>query len=55
MVFEIFDDCYDEHGCHPDSMWTCLGCESRLCERCDGIAGDQTMCWECVNVEDVAS
>jgi hypothetical protein len=38
--------------CHPDSMWTCLGCESDLCSYCDGIPGDETLCWTCINEED---
>lgn len=40
--------------CHPDSMWDCLGldCGARLCAWCDGIPGDETLCWTCINQDD---
>lgn len=41
-----------DNFCHPDSEWTCLGCESRLCRWCDGIPGDDFLCWTCINQED---
>lgn len=40
--------------CHPyrDMGWTCLGCEAVLCRYCDGIPGEEILCWTCNNAED---
>lgn len=38
--------------CHDGDEWTCLGCERVQCNRCDGIGGDEHLCWECANQED---
>lgn len=41
--------------CHEGEEWTCAGCLRRQCRRCDGIAGDEVLCWSCANTEDPES
>jgi hypothetical protein len=40
-----------QRPCHEGDEWTCLGCDRVQCNRCDGTAGEELLCWGCFDVE----